>query len=89
MDFIIEFVFELLFSAGTSAVDDRPLNKGGRYLVIGFIAILYIFVFGILIVGGIVCVSDHLAGSVLLFALAVFLLIRTWISIRRKLKKSR
>lgn len=76
MDILIEFVFDLVFGVTIEASKSSKVPKPIRYILIIFLALFYLAVFGLMAFMGISICKDNLIGGliILLFTLGLLIL---------------
>ena len=91
MDFLIEFVGELLgelvLEGGVSAASDHRRPKWQRVLILTLMALFFAAVFALMAAGGIIMLTEHrpIAG-VLMLAIDLALVVLSVYSLRRILR---
>lgn len=92
MEYIIEFILELIFEVGVEASKSSKVPKFIRYLLITIISISFICVIGLIIFMGISILKNHILGGIIIILFGIFLFIMSIIKFRntylKKLNKN-
>ena len=83
MEYLIEFVLELLLDCGLEATKSNKVPKPIRYIILGFILLVFLFVIGLIYFTAFLILKQSIIACIFCFLLATFMLI----SIITKLKK--
>ncbi len=75
MEFILEFLLELLVEGVTLLVENKKISKWIRYPLWAIIVLLFIFVIGLLFFLGIVLLPKNIGFSILFFLTGILFLI--------------
>lgn len=89
MDFIIEFIVELLIEGSIEIGTNRKISKFVRYPLLILILIFYIVVIGIITFVGIELLSKNIILGIIFLLLALFLIFITIWAFRKKLKEKK
>lgn len=87
MEYLIEFVLELVFEGGLEATKSNKVPKIIRYILFGIIAILFIAVIGIIYLTAFLILKQSIIGFILFFVLATFMLISAIIKFKKEYLK--
>ncbi len=86
MDDILEFLFELLLEVSVAVIKSSKIPKYIRYPLIGFLALCFIAVFGLIFFVGILLLKENLFFGIFLILVGFFLLIVSVIELRKAYK---
>jgi len=86
MEFIFEFILELVFQGGTEVSKSNKIPKYIRYPLIGIISLFYIAVIGFLIFAGIISFNNNIVLGIFLIVIGVLFLIISAIEFRKTYK---
>jgi len=75
MEFLMEFILELVFDGILELTKSNKVPRPIRYMILGIIALFLIIVIGLLYLGAFLSLKENMIGFVLFFLLATFLLI--------------
>ncbi len=74
VDFLFEFVFDVLLEIGVEASKSRRLPKWLRYLLIAVIALFLMAVVGMVVIAGVLMMQESMVIGLLLILAGIFLL---------------
>ena len=87
MEYLIEFILELVFEGGLEATKNNKVPKPIRYIILGIIALLFIVVIGIIYLTAFLILKQSIIGFILFFLLATFMLISAIIKFKKEYLK--
>ena len=87
MEYLIEFILELVLEGGLEATKSNKVPKPIRYIILGIIAILFIAVIGIIYLTAFLILKQSIIGFILFFVLATFMLISAIIKFKKEYLK--
>lgn len=82
MEFIFEFILELVLEGGIEASKNSKIPKFVRYPLIVVISLFFIAVIGIIFLAGILSLRENILLGILLISLGLFMLIMSVIKFR-------
>ena len=74
MDFIFEFVFELLFEGGMEVTSNRKISKWVRYPILAIFISIFIGIISLIIFWGISSLKNSTIGGIFIIGLGIFML---------------
>lgn len=84
MEFIVEFVFDLLFEGGVEITKDRKISKWIRYPILAIIALFFgVIIFGLIILGIKFLIEGEILIGILFIGLGLFFLIESIYKFRK------
>lgn len=83
MEYIIEFVLELIFEVGVEASKSRKVPKCIRFLLIAIISLLFIGVIGLIILMGLWILKNNILGGIFIILLGLFMLVSAIVKFRK------
>ncbi len=83
MEFIFEFILELVLEGGIEVSKSNKIPKYIRYPLIGIIILFFIAVIGFLILTGIILLNENIVLGILLIVIGVLFLIISAIKFRK------
>lgn len=89
MEYVLEFIFDLLFEGGEEICRNRKISKWIRYPVFGLMVLVFAAIVGFLLVLGWALWKESILASLLLFAVAVAAIIGIALKVRREYLKYR
>lgn len=84
MEYVIEFILELLLEGGLEVTKKSKFPKPIRYIILTIIALLFITVIGVLYLTAFLILKQSILGFILLFLLATFILISSIIKFKKE-----
>lgn len=84
MDFIIEFVLELLLEGSVEISSNKKISKWIRYPILAVLILFFASVIFGLIVLGILIIPDNILGGIFITAVGLFMLIMFIFQFRKK-----
>lgn len=87
MDFIIEFILELILEGTIEIGTSKKVNKLIRYPLLALIILFYIAFNALFIFIGIKTLKDNLFGGIVILLIAIMLVFLTIYSFYKKLKE--
>ncbi len=82
MEFIFEFLLELIFEGTLEASKNKKIPKYIRYPLIGIIILFFLAVIGLIFFVGIMFFKESVIGGIFFIAIGVFMLIMSIIKFR-------
>lgn len=82
MEYIFEFILELVFEGTLEASKNKKIPKYIRYPLIGIIVLFFLIVIGLIFFVGIMFFKDSAIGGIFFIAIGVFMLIMSIIKFR-------
>ena len=83
MDFIFEFILELILEGGIAASKSRKVPKYIRYLFITVIAVFFTAVIGLILFTGFLMLKESLIGGTCIILIGFLMLIMSIIKFRK------
>lgn len=83
MEFLFEFILELVFEGGIEASKNSKIPKYIRYPLIIIISLFFIAVIGILLVAGALALRKNILAGIIFILIGLFLLIMSIIKFRK------
>lgn len=83
MEFLFEFILELVLDGSVEVAQDRKVPKFIRYPLIGFLALCFLAVIGLIIFAGIMVLKENIFVGVFLILLGLLLFIMSIIQFRK------
>jgi hypothetical protein len=84
MEFIVEFVFDLLFEGGVEITKDKKISKWIRYPILAIIALFFgVIIFGLIAFGIKFLIEGEILISILFIGLGLFFLIESIYKFRK------
>ncbi len=83
MDYVFEFLIELLFDVSLEASQNQKVPKPIRYFLIACIILFFLLVISLIIIAGISCLSISKIAGVGLILVGILLLILSIIKFRK------
>lgn len=83
MEYIIEFILELIFELGVETSKSSKVPKPIRYLLITIISLIFIGVIGLIIFIGIVILKTNIIGGIIIILLGLVMLISSIIKFKK------
>lgn len=87
MEYLIEFILELVLEGGLEATKSNKVPKPIRYIILGIIALLFIAVIGIIYLTAFLFLRQSIIGFIVIFLLATFMLISAIIKFKKEYLK--
>ena len=87
MEYLIEFVLELVLEGGLEATKNNEVSKPIRYLILGFISLFFIVVIGVIYLTAFLILKQNIIAFILFFLLATFMLISAIIKFKKEYLK--
>lgn len=83
MEYIFEFILELVLDSGIKASKNKKISKWIRYPLIIIISLFFIGVIGLIFLAGILIFKTNKFASIFLILIGVFMLIMSIIKFRK------
>lgn len=87
MEYLIEFILELVLEGGLGATKSDKVPKIIRYIILGIFVLLFITVIGIIYLTAFLFLKQSIIGFILIFLLATFMLISAIIKLKKEYLK--
>ena len=87
MEYLIEFILELVLEGGLEVTKSNKVPKPIRYIILGIIALLFIAVIGLIYLTAFLILKESIIGFILNFLLATFMLISAIIKLKKEYLK--
>lgn len=87
MEYLIEFILELVLEGGLEVTKNNKVPKPIRYIILGIIALLFIAVIGLIYLTAFLILKESIIGFILIFLLATFMLISAIIKLKKEYLK--
>lgn len=87
MEYLIEFILELVLEGGLEVTKSNKVPKPIRYIILGIIALLFIAVIGLIYLTAFLILKESIIGFILIFLLATFMLISAIIKFKKEYLK--
>lgn len=87
MEYLIEFILELVIEGGLEATKSNKVPKNIKYIILGIISLLFIGVIGIIYLTAFLIIKLSIIGFILFFLLATFMLISAIIKFKKEYLK--
>lgn len=87
MEYLIEFILELVLEGGIEVTKSNKVPKPIRYIILGIIALLFIAVIGVIYLSAFLFLKQSIIGFILFFVLATFMLISAIIKFKKEYLK--
>ncbi len=84
MEYLIEFILELVFEGGLEATKSNKVPKPIRYIILIIIALFFITIIGLIYLTAFLILKESLIGFILMFLLATFMTISIIIKFRKE-----
>ncbi len=84
MEYLIEFILELVFESGLEATKSNKVAKPIRYILLGIIVLFFIAVVGLIYLTAFLLLKESIIGFIFLFLLATFILISAIIKLKKE-----
>lgn len=89
MEYVIEFILELVLETGMEASKNSKLPKYIRYPLIVLISLFFIFVMGIIFYAGILVLKDNAILGIIIILLGFIMLISAIVKFYNQYLKNR
>ena len=89
MDFIFEYILDLILDDGIKASKSKKLPKSLRYTIIAIILLLYIAIIGLITILGIDIMKDNFVEGILVLIFGIFILLICILRFRAVYKKNK
>ncbi len=83
MDYLIEFLVELILEGTLEASKSKKIPKTIRYFLIGIISLFFILIIGMIILTGILYIKENVMGALFLIILGIIMLILSIVKFRQ------
>ncbi len=83
MEYIFEFILELVLEGGIEVSKSRKIPNYIRYPLIGILSLFFIAVIGLVFWAGILSLKENIPSGILLILVGLFLLIMSVIRFRK------
>lgn len=83
MEYIIEFILELIFEFGFEASKSNKIPKFIRFTLIAIISLIFIFVIGLIIFMGISITQKNILGGLIIILFGLIMLVCSVIKFRK------
>ena len=87
MEYLIEFILELVLEGGLEVTKSEKVPKPIRYIILGIIALIFIAIVGIIYLTAFLILKQSIIGFILIFLLATFMLISIIIKLKKEYLK--
>lgn len=87
MEYLIEFILELVLESGLEATKSNKVPKTIRYIILCIIALIFIFVIELIYLTAFLILKQSIIGFIFFFLLATFILISAIIKLKKILEK--
>ncbi len=84
MEYLIEFILELVFECGLEATKSNKVPRPIRYIILSIIVLLFIAIVVLIYLTAFLILKESIIGFILIFLLATFLLISAIIKFRKE-----
>jgi len=84
MEYLIEFILELVLDGGLEATKSNKIPKPIRYIILGVIALLFIAIIGVIYLTAFLILKQSIISFILFFLLATFMLISAIIKFKKE-----
>jgi len=84
MEYLIEFILELVLDGGLEATKSNKIPKPIRYIILGVIALLFIAIIGVIYLTAFLILKQSIISFILFFLLATFMLIAAIIKLKKE-----
>lgn len=84
MEYLIEFILELVFEGGLEATKSNKVPRPIRYIILSIIVLLFIAIIVLIYLTAFIILKESIIGFILIFLLATFLLISAIIKFRKE-----
>ena len=83
MDWLFEFILELVLESGIEASKNKKISKFIRYPIIFIITFFYLSIIGLIIVVGISILKDTILGGISLILIGLLIFIISFIKFKK------
>lgn len=83
MEYIIEFILELIFDFGIEATQSNKVPKFIRFILITIISLIFISVISLIILIGIAIIKKDIIGGIIIILLGLVMLVSAIIKFRK------
>lgn len=83
MEYIFEFILELIFESSVELSQSSKVPKYIRYPLIGFVVLFFIIVIGLIFWTGFLSLKENIILGIFFFAIGLLLLIMSVIKFRK------
>ncbi len=83
MEYIFEFIMELVLEGGIEVSKNSKISKYIRYPLIGILSLFFIAVIGLVFFAGILSLKENILSGILLILVGLYLLIMSVIRFRK------
>ena len=83
MDWLFEFILELVLESGIEASKNKKISKFIRYPIIFIITVFYLSIIGLIIVVGISILKDTILGGISLILIGLLIFIISFIKFKK------
>lgn len=87
MEYLIEFILELVLEGGLEATKSNKVPNAVKYIILGIISLLFIAIIGIIYLTAFLIIKLSIIGFILFFLLATFMLISAIIKFKKEYLK--
>lgn len=84
MEYLIEFILELVFEGGLEIIKCNKIPKIIRYIILSVILLMFISVILLIYLTAFLILKESIIGFILLFIIATFVLISAIIKFRKE-----
>ena len=84
MEYLIEFILELVLEGGLEATKSNKVPKPIRYIILSIIVLFFIAVIGLIYLTAFLILKQSIIGFILFFLLATFMLISAIIKFKKE-----
>ena len=84
MEYLIEFILELVLEGGLEATKSNKVPKKITYIILGIIALFFIAVIGVIYITTFLILKQSIIGFILFFLLTTFMLISAIIKFKKE-----
>ena len=75
MDFIFDFILDLILDDGIKASKSKKISKPLRYIILSIVLLVYISIIGLITILGINTMKDNLLEGILILMFGIFILL--------------
>jgi len=84
MEYLIEFILELVLEDGLEATKSNKIPKPIKYIILGIITLLFIAIIGVIYLTAFLILKQSIISFILFFLLATFMLISAIIKFKKE-----
>jgi len=83
MEYLFEFIFELIIGGSIEASKNNRVPKWIRYILIGIIALFFTVVIGTILLAGILSLQKNIFLGMFFLLLGIFMLIMSFVKFKK------